>query len=165
MAENTYEYGTALLYYARAHNSKKMKDVLDLLVSLCLVQSMAYPPESDLDARLKEFILSPKETLTQLARIDHEAARLLSTYLSGYATLRRFYDLRDEGLNVRETEKPRRRPLTRKKEAASTLMAVINSASDCIRGGLFDPTVDVVIQVDGLLALLGEVLPFINRKS
>lgn len=164
LVESSYNYGDALLYYARAHNPKKIKEVLDLLTSLCLVQSMSYPPTSELDEQLNSFISAPKRTLTDLSRTDHEAAQQLSTYLSGYATLRKFYDLRDEEVNLRPGQKPTLRPLARRREAAAALVAVVDSASDSIRGGLYNPDVDVVVQVDGLLTLLGEALPFINRK-
>ncbi|KAK7514405.1 Nup85 nucleoporin-domain-containing protein [Phyllosticta citriasiana] len=157
LAENSYNYGAALFYYARAHNSKKIRDVLDLLISLCLIHSSAYPRQADLDDRLRALITNPKQTLSQLSRSDLEAAQLLSKYLSGYATLRRFYDLRDE-------EGSSLRPLHRKRLAAEALIAVISSASDSIRGGLYDPDVDSAVQVDGLLTLFGEVLPFINHR-
>ncbi|KAK8208497.1 Nup85 nucleoporin-domain-containing protein [Phyllosticta capitalensis] len=157
LAENSYNYGAALFYYARAHNSKKIRDVLDLLISLCLIHSSAYPRQADLDERLKALITNPKQTLSQLSRSDLEAAQLLSKHLSGYATLRRFYDLRDE-------EGSSLRPLQRKRLAAEALIAVIASAADSIRGGLYDPDVDPAVQVDGLLTLFGEALPFVNQR-
>lgn len=163
LAENSYNYGSALFYYARAHNSKKIKDVLDLLISLCLIHSTAYPAQADLDERLKALINTPKQTLSHLARSDLEAAQMLSMYLSGYATLRKFYDLRDEEVNLPEGKKPAHRPLERKRLAAQALVAVIISAADSIRGGLYDPDIDSAIQVDGLLTLLGEALPLITR--
>ncbi|EKG13936.1 Nuclear pore complex protein Nucleoporin Nup85-like protein [Macrophomina phaseolina MS6] len=163
LAENSYNYGSALFYYARAHNAKKIRDVLDLLISLCLIHSTAYPAQADLDERLRALINTPKQTLSQLARSDLDAAQMLSMYLSGYATLRRFYDLRDEEVNLSEGKKPAHRPLERKRLAAQALMAIINSAADSIRGGLYDPDVDSAVQVDGLLTLLGEALPFVTR--
>jgi len=132
------------------------------LISLCLVQSLAYPADSDLDEDLRTLISSPKQTLTALSQIDVEAAELLQIYLSGYATLRRFYDLRDEELNLKRGQNPNLRPIARKKEAAAALIAVINSAEDNIHGGLYDSDRGAVVQVDGLLALLGEALPFVN---
>ena len=157
-------YGSALLYYARAHNNAKIKEILNLLIAYSLVLSSAYPPQSDLDTRLQHFLASPQDSLATLANIDNEAAHLLSIYLSGYATLRKFYDLRDEEVNLKAGQKPDHRPLARKREAAAALMALIDSASDSVRGGLYDPDADAVVQVDALLALLGEALPFINRK-
>lgn len=152
------------MYYARGHNVAKLKDVLDLLVSHCLVTSSAFPPVEDMDSKLKSLVKSPKQALSQLAREDEEAASLLSTYLSGYATLRRFYDLRDEEVRLGSGQKPKHKPFARRKEAANALAAVIASAGDSINGGLFDPDVDVVVQVDGLLVLLGEALVFLNRE-
>ncbi|KAL2351055.1 hypothetical protein BJ546DRAFT_355272 [Cryomyces antarcticus] len=164
LAESSTNYGDALLYYARARNSQKIKDVIDLLTSLCLVQSLAYPPVADLDARLALFVTSPKDALTQLSRTDVEAAQLLSTYLSGYATLRKFYDLRDQSVNPGQ-KMSTLRPIARKRAAVGVLMAVIDSAADSIRGGLYDPAVDTVVQVDGLLTLLGEALVFANQPT
>jgi hypothetical protein len=142
-----------------------VKDVLDLLVSLSVVQSLAFPPLSSLDHNLKALISLPKESLDQLAELDGEAATILHTYLTGYATLRTFYDLRDEEVNLREGQTPSLTPLERKKAAVSALLAVINSAADSIHGGLFDENRDSVVQVDGLLAFLGEALVFVDRSS
>lgn len=164
LAENSYNYGSALFYYARAHNPRKIRDVLDLLISLCLIHSTAYPAQADLDERLRALINTPKQTLSTLARSDLEAAQMLSMYLSGYATLRKFYALRDEEVHLPDGKKPPHRPLERKRIAAQALVAVINSAADSIRGGLYDPDVDSAVQVDGLLTLLGEALPFVTRK-
>lgn len=163
IAEGTDRYGTALIYYARAHNSKKVKSVLDLLVSYSLVGSLAYPPSSDLDNNLRSLISSPKESLTQIAEVDSEAAELLQTHLSGYAALRQFYNVRDEEKHLKEGQKPSLRPLARKKAAAAALLAMINSAADNIHGGLYDEHRGAVVQVDGLLALLGEALVFVDR--
>ena len=57
------------------------------------------------------------------------------------------------------------RPLARAREAAKALLAVLASASDCIRGGLFDPDTESVLPVDGVLALLGELLPLLGRRK
>lgn len=163
LEQTTKSYGEALLYYARAHNATKIRDVLDILTSLSLVQSVAIPPTADLDPILARFIKSPKQSLTELSRTDVEAATLLSTYLSGYATLRKFYELRDEEVNLLAGQKPSLRPKARTKAAADALIIVIQSAGASIRGGLYDPEVDVVVQVDGLVTLLGEALVFLNR--
>lgn len=95
--------------------------------------------------------------------MDPKAAEMLHTYLTGYATLRKFYDLRDEEINLEEGQKPTARPNARKSAAATALLAVINSAADNIQGGLFDEHRGSVVQVDGLLSLLGEALVFVNR--
>jgi len=110
-------------------------------------------------------IFTPKESLEQIASIDAEAAAMLHLYLTGYATLRRFYDLRDEEANLKDGQTPTIRPIARKTLAATALIAVINSAADNIHGGLFDETRGAVVQVDGLLALLGEAIIFVNRTS
>lgn len=162
IAEDSERYGTALIYYARAHRRKKVKDVLDLLISLSVVQSLAFPPLSSLDHNLNALISWPKESLDQIAELDGEAAAILQTYLTGYATLRKFYDVRDEGLHE-EGNKASLSIQGRKEAAVAALLAVINSAADSIHGGLYDENRSSVVQVDGLLALLGEALVFVNR--
>jgi hypothetical protein len=139
--------------------------VLDLLVSFSLIHSIAYPPESEMDGHLQRLISSPKSALTELSKVDFEAAKLLYKMLSGYATLRKFYDLRDEETRLSASDKPKRRPLTRKSEAVSALMAVITSADDNIRGGLYDEARGAVVSVDFLLALLGEAMVFVNQPQ
>lgn len=136
-----------------------------MLVAHCLVRSVAYPPLAELDASLKCLITSPKQTLTKLASLDSEAAQLLSNSLSGYATIRKFYDLRDEEVLLKEGEKPAHRPMARKRAAANALTVIISSAASSIRGGLYDPEIETVVQVDVLLPLLGEALVFVNRRS
>lgn len=68
-------------------------------------------------------------------------------------------------MNLKEGQKPSLRPIARKRAAATALLAVINSAADNIHGGLYDKERASVVPVDGLLALLGEALLFVNRKS
>lgn len=136
-----------------------------MLVAHCLVKSIAYPPAAQLDESLKSLIISPKQTLTKLAALDPEGAQLLSNYLSGYATIRKFYDLRDEEISVKEGEKPAHRPMARKRAAANALMVIISSAASSIKGGLYDPDIETVVQVDVLLPLLGEALLFVNQPK
>lgn len=116
-----------------------------------------------MDPRLSALVENPKETFKDLVRVDPDGASLLQGYISGYAALRRFYDLRDEDVSD-GTKKSGLTPLARKKAAAKYLTSVITSAADCIHGGLFDAERDSVVQVDGLLALLGEALVFVDRK-
>lgn len=151
------------MYYARARSQKKIKDVLDLLISLSLVESIAIPPVSALDPNLHALVFTPEDSLDQLKEIDEKAAAMLHTQLTGYAALRRFYDLRDEDIDLEHGQKSRLRPIARKTAAATALLAVINSAADNIHGGLFDPDRGSVVQVDGLMALLGEAMIFVNR--
>jgi len=137
---------------------------VDLLISYSLVQSRAYPATAELDDNLRSLIKEPKICLTSIASVDEEAAAILQFHLSGYATLRRYYEIRDEALDLEEGQRPRFKPLARRRAAAKALTAVISSAADNIYGGLFDPSRDSAVQVDGLLALLGESLVFVNRK-
>jgi hypothetical protein len=143
-----------------------VKDVLDLLISFSLIHSVAYPPEGEMDNHLQRLISSPKSALTEMSKMDFEAAQLLHKMLSGYATLRRFYDIRDEEVRLAVGEKPPKLgAFSRKSEAASALMAVIASSDDNIRGGLYDESRGAVVSVDFLLALLGEALVFVNQSQ
>jgi hypothetical protein len=97
-----------------------------------------------------------------MSKLDYEAAHLIQMMLSGYATLRKFYDLRDEEMRNSSGEK---KPvsLAIKAEAASALIAVITSSDDNIRGGLYDEERGAVVSVDFLLALLGEAMVFVDQ--
>ncbi|KAF7714728.1 Uncharacterized protein PECH_007735 [Penicillium ucsense] len=159
------KYGLALVSYARAHNRRKVRAVVELLISFSLVQSRAYPAAADMDEELRSLLQDPKTCLSTIASVNEEAARILQFYLSGYATLRRFYEIRDEALGLEEGQQPRFKPLARRRAAAKALAAVISSAADNIYGGLFDPDRDSAVQVDGLMALLGEALVFVNQPS
>ncbi|OJD17633.1 hypothetical protein AJ78_02283 [Emergomyces pasteurianus Ep9510] len=165
IAESSEEYGTALICYARAHSYKKVKNVIDLLTSFCLVRSTAYPPASELDDQLRSLLYDPQATLSAIAAIDHEAAGMLQFYFCGYAAMRRFYDIRDEEIYLQKGERPKHRPLARKRAAAETLVAVIRSAADSIYGGLYDEERKSSVQVDGLLVLLGEALVFMEEPN
>jgi len=141
-----------------------MKELLHTLITISIVQSRAYPPKADLDPTMEQLLASPKGAIAHLNTADLDAGFLLSTYLSGYATVRKFYELRDEGiLSNSSGELPD--PQERKVQGATALMAVISSAADSIRGGLLDPGVNVVIPVDNLLVLFGEALAFLNQPT
>jgi hypothetical protein len=114
---------------------------------------------------LRRLVSSPKEALSEMSKMDLEAAELLHRMLSGYATLRRFYTLRDEEVLLPRGRKPKLSGKTRKREAAAALLAVIMSSDDNIRGGLYDEERDAVVSVDFLLALLGEAMVFVNQPS
>lgn len=138
-----------------------MREVLNLLMSYSLVQSTAYPSDKDLDEGFKNLLQKRTETLEKFAKQDLEAAQLLGRMLSGYATLRKFYDLRDE---EKLENLPPFKALAVRKQAATALVAVISSSDDNIRGGLYDETRDAVVSEDFLLALLGEATVFINQS-
>ncbi|KAF3037924.1 hypothetical protein E8E12_002860 [Didymella heteroderae] len=154
---NTHNYGDTLLYYARAHSAQKIQEVLRVLVAHCLIKSTAYPPVGDLDTSLRSLITTPKQTLTRLAAQDTEAARILSQHLSGYATIRKFYDLRDST--------PSSPSLTVRRQAAAALLVIIGSAASSIQGGLYDADTETVVAVDVLLPLLGESLVFLGQPK
>ncbi|KAL9615346.1 MAG: hypothetical protein Q9167_000174 [Letrouitia subvulpina] len=163
ITENSDRYGTALMYYACAHRPERVKDILDLLISLSLVHSSAFPPSSSIDRNLLALLNKTEVSLAQVGHRDREAANILHMYLTGYATLRNFYNLRD-GVNLKDSKEPNLRPVALKKAAASALIAVINSAADNIHGGLYDADRGSIVQVDGLLALLGEAMVFVNQS-
>ena len=64
-------------------------------MSYSLIQSAAFPPPADLDEHMRRLLVERSDTLEQLAKQDLEAAELLGRKLSGYATLRKFYEIRD----------------------------------------------------------------------
>jgi hypothetical protein len=106
-------------------------------------------------------VASPKAALAGLVDVDPEAADMLQFYLVGYACIRRFYNLRDEEVAAAANKKPINRPIARRRLTAKALVAAINSAADSIYGGLYDAERRSVIQVDGLLTLLGEATAFL----
>lgn len=138
-----------------------VRDVLNLLIAYSLVHSTAYPPEKDLDDELRNLLRKRTETLERRAMQDLEAAQLLGRMLSGYATLRKFYEIRDGG---KPEEMSASSAAAIKKQAAMALVAVISSADDNIRGGLYDGTRDAVVSEDFLLALLGEATAFVRQS-
>lgn len=160
LSKESHRYGEALWYYALSHRTERVREVLNLLMSYSLLQSTVYPPEKDLDEDLKNLLRKRTVTLEQRAKQDIEAAQLLGRMLSGYATLRKFYELRDDPkLATMSSAKA----LMHRRQAAFALVAVISSADDNIRGGLYDETRDAVVSEDFLLALLGEATVFIQQ--
>ena len=121
-------------------------------------------PADTLDPRLDSLLSKQRTALVGLSHADPDAAALLSSSLSGYATVRRAYELRDQD-GASSSGAKMMKPLERKREAAKALVAVIESAADCIRGGLFDPEIESVVPVDALLALLGETLPLLGQQK
>ncbi|KAF3013988.1 hypothetical protein E8E14_008394 [Neopestalotiopsis sp. 37M] len=158
LKEDTYRFGDMLWYYALAHRPGKIRDVLNGLMSISLAESTTYPPESELDERLRSILKERTTVLEQFALQDLEAAELLGKMLSGYATLRKFYELRDGN------GKGNSHSLARRQQAATALSFVIASADDNIRGGMYDDTRDAVVSEDFILALLGEASVFVNQK-
>lgn len=161
LSKESHRYGEALWYFALSHRTNRVREVLNLLMSYSLVQSTAYPPEKDLDEDLKNLLRKRTETLEVRAKQDLEAAQLLGRMLSGYATLRKFFEIRD---SVNLEEMSASKALALKKQAAFALVAVISSSDDNIRGGLYDESRDAVVSEDFLLALLGEASVFVNQS-
>ncbi|KAH8692374.1 hypothetical protein BGW36DRAFT_327089 [Talaromyces proteolyticus] len=156
------DYGLAMICYARARSIRKLRDIVNTLIAYSLQQSRAWPPDEQLGGQLRSLVKNPRVCLSSIAKVDEEAAGILQFYASGYATLRRFYDLRDEPV-LSESGKSQLRPLARKRAAAEALVAVIRSAADSIYGGLYDPDQDTAVLVDNLLSLLGEALVFVDN--
>lgn len=182
LTESSQSYGEALLYFARAHATKELQSTLDLLLSMSLVRSAAYPATNELDPKLAELLSDQVRVVSRLARMDVEAAKLLATRLSGYAALRRFYELRDEDEEdedededmadgdeedsvIMRKKKSGLRPAARREEMVKAIVALVDSAGESIRGGLFDAEAAGVVQVDALLGLLGEAMGLLHRKS
>ena len=159
---NTTKYGMALLCYAKSRASHKIQQLTDLLISYCLVQSAAYPSASEMDPILQALVDSPRMAFSDIVENDPEAAAELQFYTVGYACIRKFYTLRDEGL---AGSRASHRPLARRRAATKALGAAINSAADSIYGGLYDPQRQSAIQVDGLLTLLGEATALLSMHS
>lgn len=151
-----------MICFARARARRKVKDVANMLIAHSLAQSRAYPPEEKLSGQLRSLIRDPKKTLSSVAETDSEAARILQFYASGYATLRRYYEIRDGTATEKDGRPLKLKPLARKLAAADALVAVIRSSADCIYGGLYDNERDSAVLVDALLALLGEALVFVD---
>ncbi|CAK7230547.1 hypothetical protein SCUCBS95973_007611 [Sporothrix curviconia] len=158
LASESYRFGEAVWYFAIAHRPAKVREVMNLLIAYSLIQSAAYPAEADLDDHLRRLLFARRASLEQLARRDLGAAELLGRMLSGYATLRHFYNVRDDPSGLIS-------PVRWRTAAAAALTAVIASADDNIRGGLYDSSRDAVVCEDFLLALLGEALVFTDTAS
>ncbi|KAI6323154.1 hypothetical protein MCOR34_001902 [Pyricularia oryzae] len=158
LARESHSYGQAMWYYSLAHRPNKVREVMNLLISYSLLQSTVFPPESELDEHLRQLVHDRNETLAEFAKQDLEAAELLGKMLSGYATLRRFYEIRDDDTTAV--------PLHRRRAAAAdALMAVIAASDDNIRGGLYDPSRDGLVSEDFLLTLLGEATALVDTSA
>jgi hypothetical protein len=152
-----------MICFARARSVRKVKEIANSLIAYSLQQSRAWPPDENLKGQLRTLVQNPKACLSVIAAVDSEAAQIIQFYASGYATLRRFYDLRDEPV-LSKGRKAHLRPLARKRAAAEALVAVIRSSADSIYGGLYDPERDSAVLVDSLMALLGEAIPFVTGE-
>ncbi|OAA69801.1 nuclear pore complex subunit Nup85 [Cordyceps fumosorosea ARSEF 2679] len=161
LAKESHRYGEALWYFALSHKTERVREVLNLLTSYSLVHSTAYPAEKELDDDLRNLLRNRSATLERRAQQDLDAAQLLGRMLSGYATLRKFYELRDE---YAQQDASSSKALSLRKQAAFALVAAISSSDDNIRGGLYDDTRDAVVSEDFLLALLGEVTVFLGQQ-
>ncbi|PFH60291.1 hypothetical protein XA68_11174 [Ophiocordyceps unilateralis] len=163
LARECRRFGEVLWYYALAHRPDSVREVLNLLMAHSLVDSRAFPAEADMDDGLRDLLEKRTETLERRAKQDLEAAQLLGRMLSGYATLRKFYDIRD-GKDVLG-DGSSFKAVAAKRQAARALATVIASADDNIRGGLFDPGRDAVVSEDYLLALLGESTALVDADQ
>ena len=108
-----------------------------MLISYSLVQSAAYPAPSALDHNLHALVFAPKESLEHLALIDDAAAQMLHTYMTGYATLRRFYDIRDEAANPPGSETSKQGPPARKTASSTAPQITSTAASSTKRAALW----------------------------
>lgn len=152
------------MYYAKARSVQQLRSTIDLLISMSLVRSAVYPPQDALDDQLESLLNDQRNTLHRISKVDLEAAQLIASHLSGYALLRRFYELRDENDDDEDGPRSGLRPMARKREASKAILGLVQSAADSINGGLFDAEADAVVQIDTLLTLLGEALPLLSRE-
>ncbi|KAH6642858.1 hypothetical protein C7974DRAFT_460882 [Boeremia exigua] len=141
----TPHHGLTLLYYARAHAPTPLLETLHSLTTHSLLTATPYPPPHT-DAPLDALLASPKSALAALAAQDPQAADLLASSLSGYATLRSFYDLRAQG--------PRAA-----RRAASALSALVTASA----AALHDDA--AAVPGDVLLLLLGEAAGFVRAGA
>ncbi|KAL9115757.1 MAG: hypothetical protein Q9227_000125 [Pyrenula ochraceoflavens] len=149
-----------------SESPSKLAALTSLLTSYSLVQSAPYPPPSSLDPTLHSLLTNPSPLLRSVQQTSGWGAGMLQYHLSGYASLRRFYDLRDNrGPGNGSTNSSRNlKPLARKRAAARVLIAALNSAADSIYGGLYDETRKSAIEVDSLLPLLGEATALVGQN-
>ncbi|CAI4215263.1 unnamed protein product [Parascedosporium putredinis] len=115
------------------------------------------PPPSDLDDHLHRLLTARSATLEDLANLDIEAAELVGRILSGYATLRKFYEIRDSE-DTNGLANPGPRSVANKKLAAAALVAAIASSDDNIRGVFgHQPPVLSLEQMDVLLKAIEDL--------
>ncbi|KAI9807732.1 MAG: hypothetical protein M1826_004476 [Phylliscum demangeonii] len=165
LTESSSAYGDMVRYYAFGHHREKVTAVLNLLVSFSLIQSAAYPPASELDPRLRQLIESPQQALWEVSQRDVQAAEILQSQFSGYATVRAYYDLRDQDMHPAAPSTPRLREGPKKRQALVLLLTLIQNAADSIHGGLYDRSRTSPIAVECLLSLLGEAMVFVNHPK
>lgn len=122
---------------------------------MSLVRSEAFPAQGDLDKDFIEFLKNDSTIYESLFASDREGALILHESMSGYATVRNFYDLRDR--SSRGTKE--------RNQAWEALSAIIASASDNVDGGMLDEKTDALIRYEGLLVLLGEALVFYQGEK
>lgn len=146
--DDTDDYGKALKYYARSNAINKIRNVLDLLISMSLIRSDAFPAQESLDEDLKAFLENSDVVFEEQFKADEKGATLLREYMSGYGTVRSFYDLRKRSTHGQLRDDRSRR----------ALFAAIASASDNIDGGILDNQRTALIRYEALLVLLGEAL-------
>lgn len=134
-------YGDSLYFYSlSSYHRPSIHNLLTKLLSSSLLTSSTFPPDPTLDDTFKKLLSSPKSTSSQILRFE----------LSGYATLRNFYALRDAGKFA---------------PAASALVATIKSAGEKLDGGVLDPEWECAVEEWTLGALLGELIPFLGSPK
>ncbi|KAI9710029.1 MAG: hypothetical protein M1828_002332 [Chrysothrix sp. TS-e1954] len=151
------KYGLALIYYARANNPAKMRDLLDILTITSLTLSTAHPPPNDTDIYLDSLLSGPKSLERSLSGVSTSSSLALKSHIAGYATVRRFFSLRNPCTD--------QTAMVQKRQAADPLFTLIQSSSDALHGGLYDPSLRTAVPVACLLVLLAETLPFFDPSA
>ncbi|KAG0124839.1 hypothetical protein HOY82DRAFT_493631 [Tuber indicum] len=132
--------GDSLHFFALANDRFSLHNILTKLTTSSLLHSAPLPAPSSLDPVLSDLLKTPTSIASPILRFE----------LSGYATLRNFYESRDSG------DHPR---------AVKALVAVLKSAGEKLDGGVYDADWDSALEEWMIAVLLGELMPYINPRK
>jgi hypothetical protein len=156
-------YGEAILCYARSRRTDKLRELAQSLFNFSIIQSAPYPSDSEMDPTFQELTKSPQSAVDFASSMaDQETAYHFIKAFGGYTVLRTYYHLRDassppDSMEVDNADSP--------KEAASSLIELIKTATADIHNGDLSPDADFLVPTASLLSLLGEAYAFITSTS
>ncbi|CUS15115.1 unnamed protein product [Tuber aestivum] len=136
----TTSYGDSLHFFALANDRFSLHNILTKLTTSSLLHSTPSPAPPSLDPVLSDLLKTPTSITSPILRFE----------LSGYATLRNFYESRDSGDHSR---------------AVKALVAVLKSAGEKLDGGVYDADWDSAVEEWMIAVLLGELMPYINPRK
>ncbi|RPA94315.1 hypothetical protein L873DRAFT_1701945 [Choiromyces venosus 120613-1] len=136
----TTSYGDSLYFFALANDRFSLHNILTKLTTSSLLYSTPSPAAPSLDPVLSNLLKTPTSITSPILRFE----------LSGYATLRNFYESRDNGDHAR---------------AVKALVAVLKSAGEKLDGGVYDSDWDSAVEEWMIGVLLGELMPYINPRK